>query len=165
MRTLKSWLVLHFIICTLQADLNAQNALGPAGGDTSGSGGTIAYSIGQVAYTSIEGETGNINQGVQQPYDIITVSTGEPEIAFSATLFPNPATTAIQLNLDQDIFNSASGTFTFWLYDPQGRLMQHQEITSATTIVAINELSGSVYFLRITLNENTVKTFRIFKTN
>lgn len=165
MHSLKMWLVLLTFAGSHLANLQAQHAVGPAGGDTSGPGGTVAYSIGQVAYTSIDDEEGSINQGVQQPYDIIMVSTGEPELAFSATIFPNPASTTVQLNLDEHIFSSSTGTFAFWLYDPQGRMMKHQEITSATTIMALEKLAGSVYFLRITLNDNTVKTFRIFKTN
>jgi hypothetical protein len=37
------------------------------------SGGTIAYSIGQTIYSFESGSNGNVNQGVQQSYEIYTV--------------------------------------------------------------------------------------------
>ena len=35
-----------------------------SGGDASGSGGTVSYSIGQIAYEYRSGSNGNLNQGV-----------------------------------------------------------------------------------------------------
>ena len=52
--------------------LQAQESMTAAGGNGTGSGGTIAYSVGQLVYTS-DTETGSsVTKGVQQPFEIST---------------------------------------------------------------------------------------------
>jgi uncharacterized protein (TIGR02145 family) len=55
-------------ICLMQFVLVAQTALNGAGGDATGIGGEMSFSIGEVAYTSISNSNFTITQGVQQPY-------------------------------------------------------------------------------------------------
>lgn len=72
--------------------LNAQETLSSAGGNATGSGGSISYTVGQVFYNSFSGETGSIAQGVQQPFEIslllvtqkITLSEGWNILSFAA---------------------------------------------------------------------------------
>jgi hypothetical protein len=40
-----------------------------AGGEATGSGGSVSYSVGQVVYTTNTGINGSVAQGVQQPYE------------------------------------------------------------------------------------------------
>lgn len=145
--------------------LLSQTAVGSAGGDTSGPGGTVGYSIGQVAYSKFVGTSGSIQQGVQQPYDIIMVSNNEPEITLKATIFPNPTVSSVQLTLDDIVFSSDTGLFAYGLYDAQGRLLQQHQISASSTIINLEKRLGSVYFLCVSHNDREVKTFKIFKTN
>jgi len=50
--------------------LQAQEAIPASGGNVTGSGGTVSYSIGQVFYLMNSGATGSVLQGVQQPHEI-----------------------------------------------------------------------------------------------
>jgi hypothetical protein len=50
------------------AAVNAQEAISSAGGNGTGSGGSISYTTGQVAYSTFSGTTGSVAQGVQQVY-------------------------------------------------------------------------------------------------
>ena len=50
----------------------AQESANSSGGDATGSGGTIAYSIGQVVYTTNTGSNGSVAKGVQHAYEIFT---------------------------------------------------------------------------------------------
>lgn len=59
-------LLLGFGITTAQA----QQATTATGGNASGSGGPVAYSVGQVVYTTNTSSNGSVAQGVQQPYEI-----------------------------------------------------------------------------------------------
>jgi hypothetical protein len=52
------------------AAINAQETISPGGGNATGSGGSVSYTIGQVAYGAFSGTTGSVIQGIQQPYDI-----------------------------------------------------------------------------------------------
>jgi hypothetical protein len=145
--------------------LLGQSVVGTAGGDTSGPGGTVGFSIGQVVYTNLEGESGNINQGVQQPYDILMVSNSEPWIDLKASIFPNPTVTSVQLVIEDIVYSSGTGVFTYALYDPSGRILQQHEIMASSTMITLEKLAGSVYFLRVSFNDREVKTFKLFKTN
>src|SRR6056297_978638 len=53
---------------------NAQQAMPASGGDASGSGGFVSYSVGQVVYTTHTGANGSVAQGVQQTYEIAVES-------------------------------------------------------------------------------------------
>ena len=53
----------------------AQESVNSTGGNATGSGGTVAYSVGQVVYTANTGSSGNVEQGVQHAYEILVVGT------------------------------------------------------------------------------------------
>ena len=57
--------------------LQAQTSVNATGGDASGSGGSVSYSVGQVVYTTNTGTSGSVAQGVQQPYEISVVTAIE----------------------------------------------------------------------------------------
>ena len=46
----------------------AQNIIPASGGNATGSGGTVSYTVGQIVYVTDTGNTGSVIQGVQQPY-------------------------------------------------------------------------------------------------
>ncbi|MBW7953117.1 MAG: T9SS type A sorting domain-containing protein, partial [Chitinophagaceae bacterium] len=97
----------------------AQDSANASGGDATGSGGAVAYSIGQVVYTSITGSSGSVDQGVQHAYEIFTVEIKETVLNISLTAFPNPTTD----NLTLQISNYNNEKLSFQLYDMQGKLL------------------------------------------
>lgn len=58
--------------------LLAQEKIIATGGDASGSGGSVSYSVGQVTYQTHIGTNGSVSEGVQQPYEI-SIITGIDE--------------------------------------------------------------------------------------
>ena len=64
----------------------AQESVNSTGGNATGSGGTVSYTIGQVGYTTNTGSNGSVAQGVQQAYEILTVgiNENEPKISFTS---------------------------------------------------------------------------------
>jgi hypothetical protein len=61
-------LVLFTIALMFNKTLKAQESVNTAGGDINSNGYQIAYSIGQVVYTTESSSLNTITQGVQQPY-------------------------------------------------------------------------------------------------
>ena len=55
----------------------AQNAVVPVGGTASGNGGTVTYTVGQIAVQTNSDGTASISEGVQQPYEISVVGVDE----------------------------------------------------------------------------------------
>ena len=145
--------------------LNAQSEVSSAGGDGSGSGGTVAFTIGQVAYTNVEAEDGTISMGVQQPNLFLTVGVHEAVMTFSASVFPNPVNETTSLKLEgKDITQWGDG-LTYRLYDSNGKLILQKPVESELTTIPMQHLASDVYFLQITQKDLEIKSFKIFKTN
>jgi len=156
--------IIFFLTCSLSG-LYAQSDVLSAGGDATGSSGSVAYSIGQVAYTNIDGEDGRISLGVQQPNLFIMVGTEETLSNISASVFPNPSASTVFLKLENGEQLSTSKSLTFGLYDLNGNMLLHETISDPLTTIPVSHLSNAVYLLRITEDNNEIRTFKIFKTN
>ena len=137
----------------------AQESFNAAGGDASGSGGTAAYSIGQLAYTSNTDATGSSAQGVQQAYEIFIVGLEQVSTwNISLKAFPNPTTHYLNLELNElpqneDLF--------YQVFDVHGRLLSHVRITSELSQINMNDLIPATYFVNVVNQSN--KKFQSFK--
>ena len=109
--------------------IRAQVIIPAAGFTASGTGGSVSYSVGQVAYTCNTGTSGIVTQGVQQPYDISVVSGIETEavdLTFSA--YPNPTTENLTLTINNlESFNGGTGCsdLLYQLFDINGFLLSN----------------------------------------
>lgn len=137
----------------------AQQAATASGGDASGSGGTVAYSVGQVVYTTITGSNGSVAQGVQQPYEISIVLGVENHEVNLIQAYPNPTIDYLTLNVG----NSELSSLNFQLYDITGKLIENKKITSSIETIRMENLPSAIYFLKVTNNHKDVKTFKIIK--
>ncbi len=78
--------------------LSAQETILSSGTNANGSGGSIAYSLGQVSIDLNVGNSGSVLQGVQQPYEIYTVGTDElSAIHLKLNAYPNPTSDQLVL--------------------------------------------------------------------
>jgi Secretion system C-terminal sorting domain len=141
--------------------LHAQNAIPVSGGNASGSGGSVSYSVGQIFYTTYTGMNGSLAQGVQQPYEISVVSGIEEAkgISLSVSAYPNPTTDYLILEvMDFDL-----SALTFLLYDMNGKLLQNKKITSNRTSIFMGNLAPATYFVKIKQGSMELKVFGIVK--
>jgi hypothetical protein len=144
----------------LWADLNAQESITSCGGDASGSGGYVAYSIGQVIYTNNNSANGSVAQGVQHAYEIYSVGINETELNIYVNIFPNP--TLDNLTLQINDFNNEK--LSFELFDTQGKLLMKEQILAKKTQLNTNNLPRASYFVNIINQENQkVHSFKIIK--
>ena len=138
----------------------AQESVNAFGGDATGSGGTVAYSIGQIVYTSNTGSAGNVDQGVQHAYEIFTVDINETELNISLVAFPNPTTE----NLTLQISDYNNERLSYQLYDIQGKLLRNKQIMAQQTQINMNSLPSATYFVHIVNQKNKIiKSFTIIK--
>jgi hypothetical protein len=152
---------LSVLLLSLGLTAQAQQASTATGGDASGSGGTVAYSVGQIVYTTNTATTGSVAQGVQQPYEIsIVLGIDNHYINLGLSAYPNPTTNYLTLNLG----NAELSTLNFELYDINGRLIESRKIISSTETIAMENLPTATYILKVTNNnKKEVKTFKIIK--
>ena len=153
------------VLVSAHIGLNAQSAVSASGGNGSGTGGSVAFTIGQVAYTNFGGESGNINLGVQQPNLFLTVGTNELDITLSASVFPNPANTTTSLRLEGESASPIADDLTLNLYDFNGKLVLQQAILANITTIPMDHLANGVYVLQVSRKNVEIKSFKIFKTN
>jgi hypothetical protein len=138
----------------------AQQANPSTGGDATGSGGSVAYSVGQIVYTTHTGTNGSVAQGVQQPYEISVVLGIENSlIDLDISAYPNPTTQNLTLSIGNDI----SETLHFQLCDLSGKIIERRKISNRTETIHMENLATGPYFLKVSNANNEVKIFKIIK--
>ena len=141
--------------------LQAQESVNATGGNASGSGGSVSYSIGQVAYQTQTGTNGSVVQGVQQPYEI-SVVTGIEEakgINLLVSAYPNPTTDYLTLSIDG--FDRSN--LSYQLYNMNGKLILNEKITGNQTSIVMSTLVPATYFVKVIQRNKDVKVFKIIK--
>ena len=136
----------------------AQESVNVTGGNASGSGGSVSYSLGQVVYTSNTETGGSVAPGVQQPYEIWVATAIEEAIGIKllVTAYPNPTTDYLTLRID-------ISDLSYQLYDMQGKLLRNEKITSNLTSIAMSNLVAATYFVKVIQGNKEIKTFKIVK--
>ncbi|KAF2082197.1 T9SS type A sorting domain-containing protein [Flavobacterium sharifuzzamanii] len=139
----------------------AQESIVVTGGKGTGSGGAASYSVGQIADIQLKGSGGSAQQGIQQAYEIATLSNDKfDEISLVMTAFPNPVVDELNLIVINNKFENLS----YNLFDINGRILSKVlHITSSETKVSMQGLTQGVYFLAVHNNSKTIKTFKIIK--
>ena len=137
----------------------SHQVLSASGGDATGSGGSVAYSVGQIVYTTSTGTTGSVAQGVEQAYEIYSVGIKETSLNISLSVFPNPTSDFLTLKVED--YNNE--TLSFDLLDEQGKLILSEQITNQETQVAMSTLARGSYFINIVQANKQIQTFKIIK--
>ena len=148
------------ILCSLTT-LHAQEVISTTGHNSTGNGGSVSYSIGQIFYIT-EGETtGTIVQGVQQPYNITVISEVKEAKAIELMIcaYPNPVHHYLRLMVDNTPVNNLS----YQLFNANGQSIARNHLTENETSIYMNNFSSAVYFLKIFESNKKVKTFKIIK--
>lgn len=141
--------------------LYAQDGVHSAGAQIAGSGGSVAYSVGQIICTTITGTQASVAHGVQQPFEISVITDAEdylhPELILS--IHPNPFSETLVLQTD-----AAPGKkYMARLCDFNGRLLFEAEINQTETILHLSTLAPAIYFLHIYASDQSLKSFKIIK--
>lgn len=139
----------------------AQEVIIATGGNSSSTGGSVSYSVGQATYATSAGSNGSVSEGIQQPYEISIVTELETakNITLSIAAYPNPTIDYLTLEVkDMDYL-----TLTYQLYDMQGKLLQNKKITSHQTNITMSNLVPATYFIKVIQNNQEIKTIKIIK--
>ncbi len=161
---MKKTYIIRFLILTIGLSWSdfaqSQQSSNAAGGDATGSGGSVAYSVGQIVYTTHTGSTGSVAQGVQQAYEIFSIGINETELNSSLSLFPNPIVDNLTLQISD--FNKEK--LSYILFDTQGKLLRNGQVTAQQTQINTSSLLPATYFIKVLDQENKqVQSFKIIK--
>jgi hypothetical protein len=144
-------------------EVRAQSTIPAGGGNASGTGGTVSYSVGQMLYTGNTGTTGSVAQGVQQPFEISVITGLERAININliCSVYPNPTVDFLTLKVE----NYDREGLSYKLFDVNGKLLESKKVTRNETSISMTNYIPAIYFLRVTDNRKEIITFKIIKNN
>ena len=156
-----SAMLIAFSLFGFGSSVFSQNAIPASGGNASGAGGSVSYSIGQVVYKLNAGTNGSVSQGVQQPYEIsvVTSNKGTENIQLEIAVFPNPVRDNLTLRIIGDIPLQCVAN----VYDMNGSILITKKIDGNETSVSMDDFLPGTYFLKVAQGNKEVKTFKIVK--
>ena len=124
-------LIAFTILIIVISKVQSQNNFVSTGANISGSGGTLSYSLGQLTYSALNGLSGSIYQGVQQPYEIYTVGIEDVKLNISLSIYPNPSTNVVFLQAD---FTDQVPTATLEITNLLGALVYSEQLALQGTL-------------------------------
>lgn len=142
----------------------AQSAIVPMGGDTQNNSGSVSYTVGQIAVETTTNSNGStsVAEGVQQPYEIMTVGVDQyPQIVLNAVVYPNPTDNLVQLQLNG--FEIPIDGLRANLYDGNGKLLQTSSVVTESSTFQIGQYASGNYFLELRDKNRILKTFKIIR--
>ena len=148
--------------CTME--MQAQSAIVPVGGDAQSGSGSVSYTVGQIAVQNVTSNGGSISvaEGVQQPYEIMTVGVDDyPQIVLNAVVYPNPTENLAQLQLNG--FEIPTGGLHATLFDVNGKQLQNMLVTEDLTMFQIGQYATGTYYLELKDGKRTLKTFKVVR--
>ncbi len=147
--------LLIFIIGNTQA----QNAFVASGGDGSDGTVVISYTIGQNIFNSVSESTVDVLQGIQQAFEVSTLSVDDNILNVELLAYPNPTTDYLTLTV-QDFKDK---NLRYSVYNLKGVLLKTKPLEDETNRIDFKSFPQGVYALKIALNNKQIKVFRIIK--
>jgi hypothetical protein len=146
--------IILFLLITSLKSIAQQNTIA-SGNSVSNSNGSISYSIGQIDYLNVNNQNGNLNQGIQQPFEIFNITSLNTIEGLNVSIFPNPTTSLI--NIESEYQN-----LSIRISDISGQLLEEKNNFS-DKIISFENYSQGTYILTITNKDNKISNYKIIK--
>lgn len=149
-----------FLILCAALPVSAQKAVLATGSNATGSNGSASYSVGQIDFSN-KGTNSQMTEGVQQAYEITTLSTSETAGSDKKDilLYPNPFKDFIFLDFTTNDYRNSD----YQLFDSSGKLVKEDKIKESKSEFNFSDLPSAMYIIRINQNGKNIKTFKIIK--
>ena len=161
MRRIKLKLIIVLSLGLGITSLQAQETIPAAGDNISGSGGSVSYSLGQIATQTNIGTNGSVVEGIQQPFEIFVITAIDKTDDIQLTVSAYPSPTKDKLTLEVNNYNLSN--VNLQLYDLQGKILQTTKISDIQTVIDMKNFVPSTYFVKLTDGNKEIKTFKIIK--
>lgn len=141
----------------LTSVLAAQETPVSSANESTGSNGTVTYSVGLLTVKTLESTEGSVSQGPQVPIEILVLSINDPAFNdVTLRVFPNPTANFVTLK------SGKHTDLSYQLFDLHGKLLKNKKNTSGEKI-ALEKFKSGTYLLKIIQNNKEIKTFKIIK--
>ena len=137
--------------------LAAQETPVSSANESTGSNGSVTYSVGLLTVKTLESAEGSVSQGPQIPIEVLVLSINDPAFNdITLRVFPNPTANFVTLNSQKHT------DLSYQLFDLNGKLIKKQATISSETI-ALDTLKSGIYLLKILQGTKEIKTFKNIK--
>ena len=164
-KTTRSVLICLATLGLSSAYCNAQSNVITSGANGNGAAGSVSFTIGQLDYINANSTAGDINQGVQQPFEIYKV-TGLDDMQLAGLdiqISPNPSFGAMTLLINGASFEQKKLSYS--IQSINGDRLAYQSITNRQTPIKLEHLAAARYFLTIYAEQVKIATYKIVKNN
>jgi hypothetical protein len=140
-------------------DTFAQSGNVVSGVNGTGSGGTVSYNVVPIVYKKLTGEA--LTDGLQQPYEILTLNTDNVfGTSIELSFYPNPTDAVLHLLLT----SKTNEEFEYQLAAIDGKLLSGpKKIISEDTILDLSSNPAGIYLVTVTSKNRIIKSFKIIK--
>ncbi len=149
-------ILFSFAITSMIAQENSISS----GGNATGTSGTSSFSVGQIFYMTTQNANGSLSEGVQQAFEIETLSNNDFGLTkLEAVAYPNPTINKLNLYLGDIEIKDAN----YDIQDIHGRLIINKVVDGKLNIVDMESFSSGTYILTVKKDNYPLKTFKIIK--
>jgi hypothetical protein len=153
-----------FLTLLLSENSSAQSftpsVIGSAGTYATSSGGSMAWTIGEIMVETYSGTNNFFTQGFHQP-DTATITLVQNYSFSTFAVYPNPTSGVFFIDLPASL-----GNYMIEVFDAQGKLIKRESISTSIQTrheVSIGEFANGIYLLNISNQEANI--FNFFKIN
>lgn len=146
-----------FLFCST---LMAQERSVASGGEASGTGGTVSYTIGLPDFQTYSGSNGTISEGVQQAYELLSLNVNDWNKDFQVVFYPNPVTDYLVIEVPE-----TDAELTYNILSHSGQLVKSGNLSEIKTSIEVRSFVSEGYFIEIRKNNQLVRHYQFIKVN
>jgi hypothetical protein len=120
----------------------------------------LDWSLGECVTTTHSADNYVITQGFHQENYSISVGITDCNTSIDITVYPNPTTDFITINITSDNLKNVSN---LRLTDTNGKVLLQEKVNEIETFLNFSEYASGVYFLSIKNNNQLITSYKIVK--
>lgn len=140
-------------------NLSAQEAVVAAGNIHQGEATSISWTLGELAIETLAAGDLILTQGMQQSTLTVVTVEEHPFMNLHINAYPNPTADFLNISIENEIPADA----VYSIYEMSGRLLAREALEFNNQVISFNSYKSGVYFLRIMVGNQPVKSFKIVK--
>jgi hypothetical protein len=146
-----------FLYCS---SVLAQERPVASGGEASGTGGTVSYTIGLPDYLTYSANNGTLSQGLQQAYELLSLNVAEWNKDFKVAIYPNPVIDYLVIEIPE-----TDPELSYHIISSEGKVVKNGRLSDIKTTVDLNAFVSEGYFIEIRKNNLPVRQYQFIKVN
>jgi len=126
----------------------------------------LSWTIGEPVISTLSNGSYILTQGMHQGLLLIDAIEEIELSGLEISAFPNPANEFVNLKVTNELTSQPDEMwkeFSFQLYDMNGKVIMQNQIVSTETVIKMDNYAPSTYFLKVSIDKKSVKTFKIIK--